>query len=284
MKVYKKVSFIVVSLVIIAGLLLVACNGDDENTKGNGGGGGDGGGGGKIQEDVVITIGNISDFTSVAANAMTIITKALKDTVEYYNEEDLIPGVKLEVVDYDNQFDPAKDIPAYNMVKQKGADLIWTPCPPTVMTLKSTVDRDQFPLFAATANMEPEELDGGYAFSLGITPSYEALTMLKWIAENDPDFPQDRPAKIGGASWTDGYSEFWFRAMEDLAEKCRWNITPNEFSLVTSIPVLFYKCLRWCRGKYIIAILQSFYLSSPDKRKIYLVTTHKVICIRVFLS
>lgn len=34
---------------------------------------------------------------------------------------------------------------------------------------------------------------------------WEAATLLKWIAENDPDFPQDRPAKVGGAFWNENY-------------------------------------------------------------------------------
>ena len=66
--------------------------------------------------------------------------------------------------------------------------------------------------------MDIKKLEGGYVFSLGITPEYEAYTLLKWLAENDPDFPKDRPAKIGGASWLDGYSIVWFDAARKYAE------------------------------------------------------------------
>ena len=38
------------------------------------------------QEPVLITIGNHTDVTGIAAFAMEIITSALEDTVEYYNE------------------------------------------------------------------------------------------------------------------------------------------------------------------------------------------------------
>ncbi|MCP4612749.1 MAG: ABC transporter substrate-binding protein, partial [Planctomycetes bacterium] len=90
----------------------------------------------KAQETVKITIGNLSDLTGVSANAMGIINMALEDTVEYYNEQNLIPGVELEVITYDGQFNPARDISGYEWLKENGADLIFTAVPPTAVTLK----------------------------------------------------------------------------------------------------------------------------------------------------
>jgi len=167
---------------------------------------------------VRIVIGNLTDKTGVSANALNVIDMALEDLVGYYNEEGLIPGVKLEVATFDGQWDPARNVPGYEKLRNKGADMIWTPVPPAVETLMPRVSDDEFVLFASTANMDPEILEGGYVFSLGIMPEYEAYTFLKWIAENDPDFPQGRPAKIGGASWLDGYSNIWFRAAEAYAK------------------------------------------------------------------
>ena len=126
--------------------------------------------------------------------------------------------MKLKIETYDEQFDPAKDIPGYEWLKGNGADFIWTPVPPAVDTLQPTLNRDKFLMFAATANLPPEELAGGYVFSLGITPEYEALTMMKWIAENDWDYETNGPAKIGGASWTDGYSDVWLSSAEAYAK------------------------------------------------------------------
>ncbi len=168
--------------------------------------------------DVVITLGVVTDKTGVASNAMSVIDIAVKDTVAYYNENNLIPGVEIKVVEYDDQYDPSRDIPGYEWLKQKGADFIWTHVPSAVPTLKARVDSDQFMLFTATANMDFEELEGGYVFSLGITPQNESYTLLDWIAKNDPDFPTDRPAKIGGAAWTDGYSNRLFDAAKEYSK------------------------------------------------------------------
>jgi len=204
-------------------LLLTALSGcgwfdDDDNddgaptpTSGNGENG-------TVVEDVTVTIGNLTDKTGVSSNALSIIDQALKDVVEYANETNMIPGVKLEIIEYDDQYDPSRDIPGYEWLKQRGADLIWSPVPPAVPTLLSRVNADDFIMFAATANMKPGELEGGRVFSLGITPKNEAYTLLKWLPENDPDFPKDRPAKIGGAAWNDGYSNFLFGAAKEYCD------------------------------------------------------------------
>jgi len=200
--------FLVLISLLIALFLFAACNNDNENPSS--------GGNGKVTngEEVVITIGNLTDQTGVAAEGMAPIQMALNDIVGYYNDNNLIPGVRLKLISYDDQYDPARDIPGYQKLKRDGADLIWTSCPPAIPVLKPRLDMDKFVMFSATANMPLDELSGGYVFSLGINAENEAYTLLKWIAENDKDFPTDRPAKIGAAAWNDGYNNMLFEAAE----------------------------------------------------------------------
>lgn len=165
-------------------------------------------------EDRVITIGNLTDLTGVSANAMEYINMALDDLTEYYNENDLIPGVELKVVTYDGQMDPARDIPGYEWLRGKGADLIFTPIPSTPVTLKSRVDTDQVVLFALVAAKD-EILPPGYVFNLGTVPQYDAYTLLKWIADNDWDYEAQGPAKIGGAGWNDQQSGPFIDGMQE---------------------------------------------------------------------
>ena len=179
-----------------------------------------------ILEPVEITIGNLTDITGVSANAQIFINMALDDLVEYYNSENLIPGIELEVITYDGQLDPSKDITGYEWLKERGADLIYTGIPDTPLTLKAIVDKDKMPLFAASGYQE--QLDPpGYVFVLGTIPEHQAYTILNWIAENDWDYELNGPAKIGGASWTDGYSESFIAAMEKYSEA-----HPNQFEWV----------------------------------------------------
>jgi len=214
---------IILAILLTVPMLAACGGGGDDNGTGDDVGNGDGNG--DIEKkDVTITIGELIDMTGVASTAMHVIHLALEDVVEYYNDGNLIPGVKLKIETYDEQYDPAKDIPGYEWLKGQGADFIWTPVPPAVDTLQPTLNRDKFLMFAATANLPQEELAGGYVFSLGITPEYEALTLVKWIAENDWDWETKGPAKIGGAAWSDGYSDVWLGAAEAYA-----NAHPDQF-------------------------------------------------------
>lgn len=170
------------------------------------------------QELVKITIGNLSDLTGVSSNAMGVINMAVEDTVEYYNEQNLIPGVEIEVITYDGQFNPSYDIPGYEWLKEAGADLIFTAIPPTPVTLKPYVDKDEMVLFAWAPTIEAIS-PPGYVFTPCNTLSeYAGYTLLKYVAENDPDFPKNRPALIGGAYWAETYGNGVLTAAKEYAE------------------------------------------------------------------
>ncbi len=171
----------------------------------------------KPPDDVVFTIGNLTDQTGVAASAIAIIDTTLDDMVDYYNEENLIPGVKLQIMSYDTQYDPALAKTGYERLKAKGADIIWTPVTTTIPILKPVADQDKFPIFAASANGDAL-MPPGYIFSVGTIPQYDAYTLLKWIAENDWDYKVNGPARIGGAGWKDDYSPLFFDGMKEYAK------------------------------------------------------------------
>ncbi|NQT73014.1 MAG: ABC transporter substrate-binding protein [Chloroflexi bacterium] len=210
-------------------------------------------------EDVVITIGNLSDLTGPSANPMEYINMALDDLVEYYNENNLIPGVRLEVVTYDGQMDPARDIPGYEWLIEKGADLIFTPIPATPVTLKSRVDSDKVVLFSMAADKD-EILPPGYVFNLGTIPQYDAYTLLKWIAENDWDYKTNGPAKVGGVDWNNAHGGALLSAMEEYCsahpDQFEWEggyLTNYSFDWGAEV-----EALRNCDYVYPGIIMQSF--------------------------
>lgn len=171
----------------------------------------------ELKEDVVITIGNLTDQTGPASNAFFIIDMALNDIIEYVNAENPIPGVELKLVSYDGQLDPSRDIPGYEWLRERGADLIIAGLPTSPVTLKQIVNEDNIVLFSQSVLLE-ELLVPRYVFGVAAIPEHDAPILLEWIAQNDPDFPTDRPAKIGGASWTDSTGPQFLAAMKDYAE------------------------------------------------------------------
>ena len=199
----KGLIFLVFLMIFLAAL--GACGGDEtkEPTK--------------SLDDVVITIGNLTDLTGVSASAQEVINYALDDLIDYFNEENMIPGVELKVKEYDGQFDPTYDIPGYERLKQQGADLIVTGVTSSPVTLKPRVNKDEMLLFTLSGNLSTLE-PPGYVFAPASLPEHEALTLLKWIAENDWDYETKGPAKIGGTSWREPNAQSFLSNVEDYAK------------------------------------------------------------------
>ena len=195
-------------------------------------------------ELVTITIGNLSDLTGPSSNAMEVINMALDDVVEYFNDNGLIPGVELKVVTYDGQLDPSRDLPGYEWLLERGADLIYTGQPVSPVALKARVNDDKVVLFTPSVCVE-ELYPSGYIFNVGAVPAYDAYTILKWIAENDWDYQANRPAKVGGAGWTDSYTDGFFKAAEEYADahpdQFEWiggHLTPFTFAWSAEVEAL----------------------------------------------
>ncbi len=155
-------------------------------------------------EDITITLGCLTDMTGMAANALIPVDNALTDVARYFNENDLIPGVELEVLKYDTSYDPSKDITGYEWLKNQGADVMNTIIASAAITLKPTVEQDKMVMFSLVTSDEVIN-PPGWVFSTNVTGEPYKYTTLKWIAENDPDFPQDRPARVGAVGNFDPY-------------------------------------------------------------------------------
>ena len=176
-------------------------------------------------EKVKITIGNLTDHTGPASKAMPAVNAGLKDAARYYNENNLIPGIEVEVLEYDTQADPSRDIPGWEWLKERGADVIIGWFPATALNLAARANKDEFPLFVS--NCDPEVLDPpGYVFLSSPTMNLQGWTMIKWIMENHWDYETNGPARVGGVCWdTDGHHIMWeqFEKYAELyPERMEW--------------------------------------------------------------
>jgi hypothetical protein len=167
---------------------------------------------------VTITIGEITDLTGAASPALLPVHYVTVDLVRYYNEKDLIPGVKLEIVTYDNNYNPAREIPGYDWVRARGADVILAPIYSTAEVLKYFADRDKVPVVTSSATeltMEPP----GWVFALGALFTDQLRTVLKWVSENHWDYTaRGRVPKVGYVGWYQAGSVDIARAMEGYCE------------------------------------------------------------------
>ena len=168
-------------------------------------------------ESTVITIGNHTDKTGVGANALQYIDLALKDVVDYYMENNLIPGVEVELVEYDGQADPSRDLPGYEWLKDRGADVITAWFPAVAVTLRPYVDADGIPMFGTIVRNEVL-YPPGHLFITSALLENQAWTMINWVMENDWDYETQGPAKIGGVCWDTDDCDVYFNTFKKYAE------------------------------------------------------------------
>ena len=145
-----------------------------------------------------ITIGHITDKTGFASSAMVTVDLGLADIIRYYNDNDLIPGIEVKLLEYDGQLDPSRDIPGWEWLKERGSDVIVAILPNYGPTLSPLADADQIPLFVANALYELLE-DSEYLFVTAPLLDDQAWNLIGWIMENDWDWQTKGPAKVGGA-------------------------------------------------------------------------------------
>ena len=161
--------------------------------------GGGGGGGGKV----TIHIGQLTDFTGATSPALKYITYITQDMIRYYNDENLIPGVKLQLDAYDTKFDPARYSLGYDWCKQKGAEVVITIIADAPLMLKPFAARDKV-VIAAMAGT-PELFDPpGWVFGFSNANEDSGKILLHWIRQND--WKGEGTPKIGIVGWDDTQS------------------------------------------------------------------------------
>jgi len=208
---YKlRLALVCLMALVLTSSLCLGCAGEEKEAK------------------ATIVIGHISDMTGPAATALVSINYAMDDLARYYNEEDLIPGVKLEVAHYDARYDPSRDIPGFDWVREKGAVMVVTALPPTPETLKPFAQQYKVPVFSLTAS--PTQLEPpGWVFCVNAPTSYLVKTLLKWISENDWDYAQGVPT-IGSAGWDEPFAISCRDAIREYAQD-----HPDQFEWVAGL-------------------------------------------------
>ena len=152
----------------------------------------------KEEGKVPVVIGFVSDFSGAASSALRVLWWNVTDFVKYTNEEDPIPGVELKIVSYDTKYDTARDLPGYEWVKDKGAQVILAPIGGTVEAMKPFAAEDKIPLWCGNATLPVVE-PPGWAFAPMPLEGALTKTLLEWIS-TQWDYSQGKP-KIASVSW-----------------------------------------------------------------------------------
>jgi len=164
---------------------------------------------------VTIRIGEITDLTGPGSPAVITLHYCLEDMVRYYNEEGLIPGVKLDIVTWDNKYDPAREIPGYEYVKEHGADIIAVVIPTSGPVLKTFADRDKIPIVSYSTHPDTFE-PPGWVFNLSNDAAAHVKTLFQWIS--DEHWHGEGAFKFGIAAWSEPQIISMRKAAEEWSE------------------------------------------------------------------
>jgi len=201
----------VVSLLLMVSLLaissLVACSEEEEE-------------GDKTTIDLAMLI----PLSGPAASAYQPMIACWEAFCDYINTEDPIPGIELDVIEYDTQYSPAEAIPGYQWLQDQGAKFItWTDTQ-AAETLKDRADEDHYIIFAGGCT-DVITANPGYIFAFQPAYSQQTETFMKWLEDSWPDYPT-KP-KVGCFGWNITYGIDHNKGAKEYAEA-----NPDKFEWV----------------------------------------------------
>jgi len=195
----KIFSFLLV-LILIAAVFSSACSDEDDETGG---------------EKTVIKFALDLPLSGAAATAF-IPTKIQSEAfIRYINAEEPIPGVELEVITYDNQYDPSEAIPSYLDLVDRGAKFIAWADSTCATNIQSVTTEDKFLVFAGNGTEAILE-DPGYTFCCSMPFAYCTEGFMRWLEDDWSDYPT-KP-KVGCFGWNMSFGIDHATGAEDYAD------------------------------------------------------------------
>ena len=173
-------------------------------------------------------IGFLVALTGPAAPTGTPITYASLDTARYYNENNVIPGVKLKPISYDTHSNLNRVASGYEWLRSKGTDVVVCVSAEEAEILKARAEQDQCLIMCLNMSMDLLE-DPGWVFSTTCPVKWSTWTLMKWISEHDWDYTQGIP-RIGYVGYVEPANQDKMESMKEYAVA-----HPDEFAWVDGI-------------------------------------------------
>jgi len=149
----------------------------------------------KEAESKEIVIGLLTDFTGPAGYA---VSTALAGTFAYFRhfeEENLIPGVKVKLVTYDTRTDYSRVVPGYMWLSGKGADMLLVVAASDTALLKDRLAKDKIPALGYSSS--PVLLGDPWVFTLQAPAGWQGEALVQWIMQKWDYQGKGRPPRVG---------------------------------------------------------------------------------------
>lgn len=169
------------------------------------------------KEKTTIIIGNLTDLTGVAAPALVPIVSALEDIVRDINEQEPIPGVKLQVINYDTGFNPARFLTGYDYLKSKGAKIIISIFNDASEILKPYAAEDKIAILGMATSVPMVE-PAGWVFGFSAPTRWSIKSMLKWVSDDwKADGKTGKPT-LATVGWNDSWGQDNAQGAEEFCQ------------------------------------------------------------------
>lgn len=198
----------VLLVVVVLSTLCLSCAGGDE-------------------ERGTVVMGMLTDMTGPASSFLVYGDKVYYDLADYINRNDPIPGVRIDIVAYDTQYNPSRDMQGYEWLREQGAKVIFSGIPTVGDTLKTVAARDQMVLLSSAPSTY-QLIPPGWVFGQTPPVGWVMKGFLKWISETDWDYQAEgRKPRIGAVGWEEPYQKDVTAAIKEYVDE-----HPDEFEFV----------------------------------------------------
>jgi ABC-type branched-subunit amino acid transport system substrate-binding protein len=172
---------------------------------------------GKTAEEVkVVKIGWVGAFTGAASATYDAWLVGTQVYLNYINDEDPIPGVKLEFDLYDTRYDPSREVLAYYKMEEDGVLAINTVASAFQVTAKPLAEEDKIPIIAGATGKDSVE-PPGWIFGVNVPQPQCARIGLQFIHENWDYEGEGRNPKLAVFGWNMPFGLDHIRACEAFA-------------------------------------------------------------------
>jgi len=145
-----------------------------------------------VSEGNTVEIGSLTPLTGPAAAAEQPGFQGTRDYIQYFNEENGIPGVTIKHAWIDMAREMGKFISAYRVLVERGVLVLSSDDTSSLETLKPQFEKDQIP-FVAGSTTGPMVYPPGWVYAAWATQGEAATAVLDYFREN---WKEERPPRL----------------------------------------------------------------------------------------
>ena len=169
-------------------------------------------------EDVIFTVGVLTDFSGGSASAVVPTMAAFEESILYYQEKEPIKGLRVKFQRYDHQFDYSKTVAGYQELTARGMNLLYAIGPTERDMLQSYLTEDHMPCIGSSGRMDA--LSFPWIWNVVPTYSWQVECALQFIADTW-DY-SGGPPKIAHQGWVLAMTDQYQAAIDSVLNDPAW--------------------------------------------------------------